>query len=572
MKQLASQKRLIFIIAGVISFAVFAWFGFSRLAFSPVPWPDGSAFYLPSLGLLGWPPVWKMHSQAAFVPSYDIANFNMMPLLPGILGVMTHLGLAQLLGGPLAIKVVSLGALFLAAWTLWMWLWKISRSLWLATVVGLAFLLDPTLRWGTWVVRSEIWIGLIWVGLLRELSYLNSIHTIHSKNRSLWTISALLAASAWIHFEAIILVPATAVGLFQLQKNRGKVEWIRSCVQVGLRTSLFLLPWGAYVLSNFSIFLDQMQTQFHRLAHGNFWVSTPYLLFHSLFLDLGSPESVPKFFNLGKGLFWLCVIGLTFWTAFVVSKPDSDRNRHPWVSLPVLLAGGVAFWTSFYLWVTKPEIWFITLCHATLWPWVGLVLIRMKNSFPKNALQLTVLGYAVISFLASIGQQKKIHPSFSWPVYGDWVSCIERTVSLAAEKKNPKIWQPHVPDILVELSYRHSAWDLTRTLDFDALKEKSWKFTTQVDALVMSRYLSPRLNEVIPPYEGPERPSDQKLVENEVDQPFGSWILTRLPAEQPGQWERRVCQVGPFFADVAVRVVRAPSNPSEVPISSLLTQ
>ena len=71
--------------AAFAAIALFFWA--SPLSFIPVPWPDDSAFFLPGIDWLKWPPAYRMHAQAPFVPSYDVANFNTMPLLPLLMGL-----------------------------------------------------------------------------------------------------------------------------------------------------------------------------------------------------------------------------------------------------------------------------------------------------------------------------------------------------------------------------------------------------------------------------------------------------------------------------------------------------
>lgn len=584
---MATGKKLPLAIAIAVVLVTFCWFAFSRLAFSPVPWPDGSAFYLPSLDLLAWPPHWRMHSQAAFVPTYDDANFNMMPLLPLILGILTQLGLGSLLGGPLAIKVISLGAFMAWGWVLWSWLRKSSHSLWVATAVGLAGLWDPVIRWGAMVVRSEIWIGLIWVLLLRELSSFQGLpNRSLQQKRSFWMIAMLLALAAYFHFEAIILVPATAIGLYRRQQSSRELEaqgdfllWLRSLAEVGGRTLLLLLPWVIYVLSYFSLFREQMDTQFHRLERGNLWIKNSYLLFHSLFLELGSPIGVPKFFNVAKAVFWLLLILVTALTLNQVTldrfglkklgkghlkkaSPSSD-------SLPLCLAAGAAFWASFYLWCSKPEVWFISLCHLTLWPWLGLILMKQPKAEPgqgfterkhrkvwtRGFLLSGAAAYAVLALGADLVLSGRIDASYTWSTYQDWVSCIERTVVSQIKKDRPQIWQPHIPDVLVELSSRRPQWDLVRTLDFEALRPQAQSYSEKTDAIIMSRFFDRPLKdgEGRVEYEGPERAEDRALISTEEAQPFGPWILEQLPVLQPGQWQRKVCRVGPYFADIALR-------------------
>ena len=185
----------------------------------------------------------------------------------------------------------------------------------------------------------------------------------------------------------------------------------------------------------------------------------------------------------------------------------------------------------------------------TLWPWVGVVLLKDVGDqrFKKGFMALTA-GYALFSVAANLSQQLKIQPVYSWSNDPRWVDCIDSVVTKTAVKGPPKVWQPHIPDILVELSSRHPEWDLTRTMDFESEKDKARKFTQVADVIVMSRFFNLEGDFNSWNYQGPERQQDMELVSQEIDQPFGPLILS-----QGGQWNRQICRVGPFFANIAVR-------------------
>ena len=561
---MAPTKKAPVFIAITISLAVMAWFLLSRLSFVPVPWPDGSAFYLPSVEWLSWPPKWKMHSQAAFVPSYDAANFNMMPMVPSFLGIGVKLGLSKVFGIALAIRVVSLSVLIVWSWLLWILagscLKKMQWALLLGGVIALAGLMDPINRWGTMVVRSETWIGLSWLFILlllkKRSEFTNAKEAKIKESHFLWLISAALAFAAYCHFEAVLLVPPVAVALWPWENagESGKIKsWIKSLAAVGLCTCLFLLPWFVYVLSNFSLFTLQMETQFYRLASENTWIENAYSLFHSLFISLGSPVSWPKFFNLAKVVFWLLLFllfgRLVFSSALRVFKKDSACGKE----FGLNLAAGIAVLGSLYLWFTKPEVWFITLVHLMLWPWVALAAnqyLKMPHHRVRHLLVLTAI-YFFISLFATFAQQRNIPKSYSWSLYSSWIDCIQGAIN---KNNGKKIWQPHVPDVLVELSEREPTWDLTRALDFSAEGHRAWELTYKVDAIILSNHFaSVASNDSINVYEGPERESDRELLGNGVEVPFGPWVRDRFPVEQPGVWSNYICHYGPFWADLTLR-------------------
>ncbi len=520
----------------VASAAVWTWFAFSRLSFVPVPWPDGSAFFLPGLDLVAWPPRYRMHSQAAFVPSYDIANFNMMPLLPLFFGIVAKLGVGNLVSPALLIKALSL--VVLSVWAALLWFWTRTRGgVLVATTVALAALFDPVNRWGTSVVRSEMWIGLFWLLALMELSR-------SSGRRRLYVVSGLLALSAYTHFEAIILVPAVVVALLDGEGGFSWRAWIGRCLTVGGWTLLFLLPWCLYILAHPSLFWEQMQVQFGRLGPGRVAFSDAYSLFHGMFLSLGSAAPWPKFFNVGKAVFWALIAGSAILGVAVVRRQQGQR-------LPVLARVGsafVAFISAFFLWVDKPEAWFLTLSHLTFWPLLALLITELgiKDVERRIVVGVTAL-FVVVALVATVLQQQKIDPGYSWSKYREWVDCIEEA---AGNYPGQKVWQPGLPDVLVELSQRRPDWDFTRTMDFDDRVGLAWDLTSRLDAIIWSRHGVVKEGEASL-YRGEIRPQDREWLSNATEVPFGGWALERLPREQPNRWLMTVCQSGPFWAVVA---------------------
>jgi hypothetical protein len=296
-----------------------------------------------------------------------------------------------------------------------------------------------------------------------------------------------------------------------------------------------------------------MQTQFFRLAGANGWIANPYLLFHSLFLEHGSPDGSPKFFNLAKGLFWLLLVILNI-CLIQNCFPRRANSEKKSVLLPTLSLGtAVTFWASFYLWCTKAEVWFVALCHLTFWPWVGSTLLDLAVRKKTKAFSFILQGaaaYAGLSLLATWVQNSRIQPEYNWSTYQSWVSCLDRQIQSGISHPSPKIWQPYLPDVLVEFSSRRPSYDLTRALDFSEHSDRAWNFTKKIDVLLLTTYFNHPPGAPSPHYEGPPRPDDQNI---QKDVPFGKLALNQLPLEQPGQWTTQICQEGPFWAAVLLR-------------------
>jgi hypothetical protein len=292
-------------------------------------------------------------------------------------------------------------------------------------------------------------------------------------------------------------------------------------------------------------------------------VPNAYLFFHSLFLWLGAPVGTPKFFNIAKAIFWALAMALTLRALVLTRRPAGF----------VRLGACVAWWTGLYLWWSKPEVWFITMCHVTLWPWVALELVLQQNApagEPKwRTFPWAIGATAVLSFFATLGQMLQIPPYYTRANYRAWVDCIEKQTELARAGRSGtpegargpiRIWQPHVPDVLIELSDRHSDYDLTRTLDFEARRSFALDFGRKAEVLIFSRFFNlSRADERVtfgadstaPVYEGAERMQDLRLLtQNDYESPFGPWAAGELEASEPGARVRTVCQVGPFWAEI----------------------
>jgi hypothetical protein len=173
---------------------------------------------------------------------------------------------------------------------------------------------------------------------------------------------------------------------------------------------------------------------------------------------------------------------------------------------------------------------------------------------------------AALSLAATFVQQLETPYYYTWRNYTAWVDCIDTQVRLAEDLGKPiRVWQTHVPDVLVALADRHpgigttaEGYDFTRALDLEARIPEAEEYGRTTDILIFSRAFNlSRSDEVAtwgrsqtpPPavYDGTERPADRELMKDPVEVPFGPWALG-----DPGLHgrERHVCQVGPFWAEI----------------------
>ncbi|MGE4108701.1 MAG: hypothetical protein AB7F66_15970 [Bacteriovoracia bacterium] len=502
---------------------IVAFYWASSLSFFPVPWPDDSAFYLTGVEWIHSPSRYLMHSQAPWVPSYDAANFNTMPGMPLLLGLGNLVGISS----PHAIRLY--GMIFFAAWA---WLLAVGmgaprRWTWL---VAIAAITCPAIRWGAMVVRPEVWVCLLWLLITLEIGggFWRRPHP--------WRIPLFLALGAYIHFEAVFWVLPTALGLFPWSSRETfsarTRTWARRLVGVTWRTLALLSPWLIYLLVHWSDFWSQMHTQFHRLAAEHPYLQSPHGVFHTLWISLGNPIDYPKFLNAGKFLFWGGSLLALAHAALGFAKEPATRG--------IRAALVAAYFSTWYLWASKPETWFTVMIHMTMGTLMAYELGRWVRANPsrmaQGALGAAAVALIVVQSAVAWDQWRKTREEYTWSNYHAWVDCLER--GLAGRKK---IWQPHWPDALNELKRRDFSRDLTRAVDFQGVDELIEKHAANVDAVLHSIFIPYGHADWRRRHEGAPTESDRHWVGDFPWMPFKNFAR----AEDPKSY---ACQVGPFWA------------------------
>lgn len=504
---------------GILTFIpvlVIASVWFSSLSFIPVPWPDDSAFYFVAKDLFKIPPQWVMIPQAPFEPTYRIFNFNTMPLYPLLIGLGRSLGI----DGSFGIKFWPLSALTLSLIALSTTLRMRGLPFFTAVIFTAAFSLDPELRWASVLLRPESLIGLFGVLLVLGLTF--GFPKKLQPTRFFDPIAVLLALSAYAHFNAIHFLFPVVVGLASQPKR---------LVQVGLKTAFYLSPWAGLVLWHFPLFVKQMQTQWLRLTVPNHWLQSVDSAFASLFQELGSPNGWPREVLATAPLLW----GLIFLAALVLVA--EEHLERPFTGLRFLLqntkhAKGyernteqaqislrpAAAWIfgSLWLWHTKPEVWFMFYPHLAIACFTGIALTKFSALLTKPTLYYrptrkskilfgifctpifwmgTVFGMTHFQQMNELSRTKSWH----WPVYYDFVDCIDQKLvahhaKLSANGKLGKgpyrVWDPTFPDVTVELSRRHPDWEFTRTNDFMNRIPEAIQHGQAVEAVVVTETLN----------------------------------------------------------------------------------
>ena len=142
-------------------------------------------------------------------------------------------GIGKVLGLHGVHAIRALGMIVFAWWLGLLSSWMRERRispLWFWLVL-LAALLSPVVRWGAMVTRPEIWQGFLWMLMLMELA--GSFRK--SRRWTSWRLPVLLAAAAYIHFEAIVWLVPALVGLFPIASELGPMSMGRRLKEWGKR-------------------------------------------------------------------------------------------------------------------------------------------------------------------------------------------------------------------------------------------------------------------------------------------------------------------------------------------------
>ncbi|MGK5086165.1 hypothetical protein WDW86_01290 [Bdellovibrionota bacterium FG-2] len=518
----------LWVLLGALIFSGVCFFWGSVLSFFPVPWPDDSAFFLPGIQWVSSSPRYLMHAQAPFVPTYDQANFNTMPALPLLFG------LAHRLGVHTSHALRFLGMLVFGGWAFALAAFARRRGVgWgLTFLLTLCALFSPSIRWGAMVVRPEIWQGLIWVLLVLELD---------SGRSRLWRVSGFLACAAYIHFEAFLWIGPVALGLYPASNHETPwaAQWLKSLWGVFLRTLLFLLPWLIYVALNWDIFWIQLNTQFGRLHAYHPYITSLHSFFHSLFMELGSPVGFPKFFNLAKIMTWIMIVFGVFVGLRRIWREPKERA--------IGLAVVSALFGTFYLWMTKPETWFTAMIHLSLWVLFVFALSGISQPFRK----IWAFGLGLLLVLhvgVAVHQWREARDQYSWESYEAWVNCIDATIGART-----KIWQPHWPDVLVQLAGKDPNRDYTRAVDFQNVDALIEKHAHSSEVIIHSLFLPLDHPLTRGDFRGPPRGEDLHFVTDYPWMPFKQYSAASPTMKG---WSLQICQRGPFWAAVSLKGAR----------------
>lgn len=547
-------RQLLHVLILVIPFLFFAYVFFSSLIFFPVPWPDDSAFYFVAKDLMTWPSKWIVSSQSPFVPSYDIFNFNMMPLYPILIGIGRWFGI----DGYHYIKFWPLLFLAFFCFFLAQFVWTETRNLFLTLLFVLTSTLNPNLKWASVVVRPESLIGLL--GLLIAIDIRQWIRSAYVSNpirfrgKPLFErVSLYLAIAAYAHFNAIHLVFIffpVFIALLVQGGQTGKIGF-RYFRKIATETSALLFPWVLSVCIYPVLFIEQMSIQWQRLSFRNQWLDSLSNLLVSFFPSLGHFISWPQeLLQVSLVLIFLILVSIFVFVIILKSaiqlNRSSSKTNEKFYLLPFI--GWV--WGAIWVWHSKPELWFTSYLHFSISAFAAAGVIHLKDIKVAKIFSTALLIFCVTRFGQALGSQIRFanqNESFAHRKYIDFVDCIDRVLMRESESRGiptstPSVWVPSWPDVTIELSNRHPKWAFTRTCDFPDQYPLAVKHGYAVDFVVIPEALS-------------RKTDDQDLAISQFDpnhrsrwMKWPNYYLNQLEKDPNFKPHRHFCQKGMWQA------------------------
>jgi hypothetical protein len=528
------------LICSLIPVLGILWVWLSSLSFVPVPWPDDSAFYFPAKDLFAWPPRWVMIPQAPFEPTYRIWNFNTMPLLPVLIGIARALHI----DGSHALKLIPLGGWFLSCFFVVRSLAKESTSKLLLLGTALVFTFDPILRWSSVLVRPESLIGFCGIFIL--FGYRFGFPDALRERKFFHPVSLALAAGAYLHFNAIHLVPVV-IALYWNEP--------RKFIRIGLLTALYLVPWLVTIPFHPVLFAEQMELQFTRLSgFKNPWLGDWKQFTGALHQDMGSPE---PWSETVRATIETCVFLIPPMLLAMIGLLFSGKSPLRGTRAGRSLVGALVWLAcSTYLWHTKAEVWFTHYMHLSFFAWAALVLHESVLALENASPAARRLGYGLPMLFVAIGgiflteqyaQAERLGSvqSWKWGTYDDYVACIEKQLAAEDERighRRPfRVFAPTFPDILIELSRKHPDWEFARTNDFFRRWNLGVQLAKEAEAVVVPETFRP--DEEF--YSGPmsERPNVRSVWMN-----WDGYYLIQLERDPDWKPRRYLCQRGRWDA------------------------
>jgi len=159
-----------------------------------------------------------------------------------------------------------------------------------------------------------------------------------------------------------------------------------------------------------------------------------------------------------------------------------------------------------------------------------------------TAVILALLILLVVEIGVAAEQWQKTRSRYSWGAYHNWVGCIDQTVA-----DRTYVWQPHWPDVLVELGGREPQREYFRAVDFKNIDLLLEKHVQSCEVIIHSLYFPLDEEAGTCSYQGNPRELDLYYLTEQV--PFPRFSALFLQDE----WQLKICHQGPFWAAVSFR-------------------
>lgn len=223
----------------------------------PMRWPDEIIFYSSGRDLVE-NGVWHLPIFSYLHPSYDETNF----ILPPLYSILFYLSVKILPVKsspffPYFQIVLFLSALLL----LYRWFDKYVKNSSVKKLVLLTlFMGSPLILYNTHIIRPESVICSLLTFLIYLLWRYNTGATLKKRIPYLILTSVILCVSAYLHYNAIVLIPVVLIFLFRQSKG-----FLIDILLVFVFSLIGMIPWFVMVISNYDGFTTHFLEQTNRM-------------------------------------------------------------------------------------------------------------------------------------------------------------------------------------------------------------------------------------------------------------------------------------------------------------------
>lgn len=428
-----------------------------------MPWPDESVFVISGRDLIE-KGIWHLPVFTYLGKTYDIANFNIMPLHPILAYLWAKIASIQ------KEQYLVLFQIFFGLTGIYGFGKFLERSGLDSRqrfVLWAYILFFPFFYFCSHVIRPEAFIYPVLILLLTV------ILPSFEKNRILKALAtgAILGWSANLHYNAIVMVPFVIIFLFNPKEIKRSLF---NLLLVAIFTLIFMIPWLYYVgthLADFKLqFLDQTNRMYSELHKDNFFKAFFLSTFYTTTLGIIKNDILYELIifvkALGTALFFFLAI------VAIVKKSISANS----IKLLFCFIVAVLFCSK------HRESWFIIYAETVMaiaTTSIAIDLFKSNSKLPRFLYSGSITGliFIITLFLC--------YPCryFSKNDWNNMIDCLASGIN-----QNETVVVNAIPDPSLALILKKPSINIFRMIDYNFYKDEWKNLINRENLFISARY------------------------------------------------------------------------------------